>query len=60
MKTKTMTLQQVMNREATKEGDYDYKIVKMTDSIEYYVGQILKRDVVEHLCSKDSWKITIA
>jgi len=36
-----------------------WRVVQVTDSIEYTTGQYLERGQVEELCSSKQWKVTI-
>lgn len=59
MARKTINLQQILSRNATKAGDYDYKVVKLQNSIEFKCGDIITKDQVEKLCNDEVWTVNI-
>lgn len=52
MKTKTLKL-------SYGKISGDYKVVQITDSVEFHPGQYLKKDEIEALCARKDWKVTI-
>lgn len=37
-----------------------YRVLKITDSVEYHPGDVLIKSLVEGLCDNGTWKVTIA
>ncbi|HZP68351.1 MAG TPA: hypothetical protein VFB29_00275 [Pseudolabrys sp.] len=58
MKTKTIT---VAHGIPSKDhvGVYDYRVEKVTDSVEFHPRQILTKKQVDELCSATGWKVTV-
>lgn len=40
-------------------GVYDYRVEKVTDSVEFHPRQVLLKSAVDKLCQDKSWKVTI-
>lgn len=48
------------NTEPFKMETYEYKILQVTDSVEFYPGQMLCKKQVDELCGAKNWKVTVA
>lgn len=55
MAKKTMTLEEGEGL----RGERKWRVVQLTDSIEYKITEYLEKEVVESLCLDPAWKITI-
>jgi hypothetical protein len=55
-KTKTITVAYGWQIDSVQTG---FLIEKLTDSTEYYPGQVLTKPQVDSLCANRYWKVTI-
>ena len=58
MKTKTITVAHGIPSK-NEIGVYDYRVDRVTDSVEYHPRQILTKSQVDELCASKSWKVTV-
>jgi hypothetical protein len=58
LKTMTITLTSGWAHQALGRP-HDYRVEKVTDSIEFTPGDMLPREQVEVLCNSPRWKVTI-
>jgi hypothetical protein len=47
------------NHEIPRQLSRVWKVRRVTDSIEFTPGQLLKKNDVDALCASGSWKVTI-
>ena len=67
MKTQTVTLEYpatfmpvAVGEERFKGIDYKaFRVTRVTDSVEYHPGQVLRENEVSRLCRDNSWKVTV-
>lgn len=69
MKTKTIKLvdgqsparsgDPALRDEAAWRNACRFRVEQLTESVEYYTGQLLERADVEALCRSSEWKVTI-
>lgn len=59
MKIKTMVVRNGFPHKTDTVGCTGFRVLQVTDSVEYEAGTILTKDQVEKLCNSELWKITI-
>lgn len=58
-KTKTLTLIWHLNGTSVDGKPWLYRVVQITDSIDFHPGQMLHQNEVQALCTFRDWKVTI-
>lgn len=62
IKVKSIKLNRAINMDKSEVGKpvYHYKVVQVTDSLDYPVGEFITAEQADKLCLARDWKVTVA
>ena len=62
IKTKTIKLNRAldMDKSEVNKTVYRYKVVQVTDSLDYHPNDFISAEQAQELCSDKNWKVTIS
>jgi hypothetical protein len=59
MKTKTIHLKTIQNRDTVDGKPFTYRVIKIANSTEYAPGDFLNKAAVDELCAAKEWQVLV-